>query len=463
MRPSPPLSLSRTTPRRTAHAYAALAAGIAVLCFASAGRALPSEQDRRYRRFVWHVETLAGEPVSSRGADRLINPASVVKAATSLVALERLGPDRRFETRFFLDGRVDDVTGVLDGNLVVLGDADPDFHLDNVFEVARRLNERGVVALTGDVLVDEDFWLGWEGGSEGRRQDVDRRLALMAWRLKRALDPELWRREEREVWADYAERRGVGDARPPRVEVRGSYGRARGAPATAPFLVHRSKPLAEALQRFNAWSNNDIERVGDVLGGPDRVAHELADRLEVDRRQVRFETTSGLGENRMSVRHIVRLMRDLRATSRAHDLALDEVLPRAGCTEGTMENFPKLYDGEYARAVAGKTGTLFETDGGVSVLAGVASTASGDVLFAVARPRSGFDPDWERWLEQRFVVQLIDELGGPRARACPPAPSAADDGAVVYAPGELPAVARAPRLLPLDAPSRLGLASCLAP
>ena len=45
------------------------------------------------------------------------------------------------------------------------------------------------------------------------------------------------------------------------------------------LFEHRSKPLAETLRRFNAFSNNDIERVGASIGTPSELSVLLADRL----------------------------------------------------------------------------------------------------------------------------------------------------------------------------------------
>mgnify|MGYP001594329485 CR=1 FL=1 len=53
---------------------------------------------------LWHAELDDGTVIASRGADTLFNPASVVKVATSLWALEKLGPDFTFSTRFALVG-----------------------------------------------------------------------------------------------------------------------------------------------------------------------------------------------------------------------------------------------------------------------------------------------------------------------------------------------------------------------
>ena len=78
-------------------------------------------------RLLFHVETLEGAVLESRGADTPFNPASLIKVGTSLWALERLGPDHRFLTVFGIAGEWDKSTGRLAGSLVVQGWGDPDF------------------------------------------------------------------------------------------------------------------------------------------------------------------------------------------------------------------------------------------------------------------------------------------------------------------------------------------------
>ena len=114
-----------------------------------------------------------------------MNPASVIKVATTLWALERLGPEHRFTTRFAVrGGAIDRKSGVLAGDLLVRGGGDPDFHLENAFLVARALNELGLREVQGGLLIDDSFWIGWEGGSEKRLRDARARTLLMGARLR---------------------------------------------------------------------------------------------------------------------------------------------------------------------------------------------------------------------------------------------------------------------------------------
>src|SRR6185436_3081348 len=145
---------------------------LALLCLlpaqaASAPARKPSSKPRRPPLdLVWHVETLDGAVLDSKSADSPINPASVVKVATSMWALEKLGPDYRFETRVLTRGHVDPVKGTLAGSLAFEGDGDPDFQCENAFLIAKAHNDMGIRRVTGGLVVGRKFWMGWEGGSQ---------------------------------------------------------------------------------------------------------------------------------------------------------------------------------------------------------------------------------------------------------------------------------------------------------
>ena len=123
-------------------------------------------------RLLFHVESLDGKVLSTRGADRVFNPASVVKVATTLWALERLGPEYRFTTDIGYRGTWDRDRGRIDGQLVVKGGWDPDFHAENAFLVARELNALGVREVSDGLVVSGPFIIGWERGQD----DMEARL-----------------------------------------------------------------------------------------------------------------------------------------------------------------------------------------------------------------------------------------------------------------------------------------------
>ncbi len=424
-----------------------LAAALAFVPSESAARRSRPHAGRRFRPvdLVWHVETLSGELVETHGGDDPINPASVVKVATSWWALEKLGPDFRFETRFLARGRLDPERGLLQGDLLVEGSGDPDFHAENAFLVAAALNRLSVRQVTGALMVNSRFWMGWENGSAGMEHDPVKRGQLMASRLRRALDPRRWDGATRAAWRAFADRRGLDPRQPPRVVVSGGT-RLDDDPFEGQLLmVHRAKPLADTLRRFNCFSNNDIERVGCSLGPASELGKLLAARTDASPDAVKLETTSGLGENRITPRLVVRMMREFRRTAERVGKSVESLLPVAGCDPGTVTRFfPQFASGANATALVGKTGTLTATDGGVSVLAGFLNTGSGELVFCVAAPRSAGRVRTARSSEERWLLDLIARNGGPEPRTCAPPLGEPDTGAdviVVHAPPQSPPVA----------------------
>ncbi len=386
---------------------------------------------------VWCVETLDGKAVEAQHPDEPINPASVVKVATTLWAIERLGPETRFETRFFARGKVNAPRHALDGDLVVQGGGDPDFHVENAFLVARALNELGVERVTGSVIVSQRFWMGWENGSEGREPDPIKRGLLMASRLRQALDPKRWDRATRMNWREVAYRRGLDLRHPPQVVVAGGVG-ADGDTSTGEMLViHRSQPLAEILRRFNCFSNNDIERIAADIGPVDELAAEVATRCNVAPDAVQLETASGLGTNRLTPRIVVRLLRELRRTAEGLKVPIESLLPVAGCDPGTVSRFfPSLANGPNTTALIGKTGTLTTTDGGVAVLAGFANTTSGELAFCIAVPHAAGKLKLARHEQEEWLLGLLARNGGPQPHHCAPLLSTPDADAVVMVLGD---------------------------
>jgi D-alanyl-D-alanine carboxypeptidase/D-alanyl-D-alanine-endopeptidase (penicillin-binding protein 4) len=89
--------------------------------------------------------------------NELFVPASTLKILTSLVALELLGPEYRFETHIFLDGK---------GNLYIKGYGDPLLTSEIVLEIGNRLSQMGIRQLQSICLDDSAFDLRGETASE---------------------------------------------------------------------------------------------------------------------------------------------------------------------------------------------------------------------------------------------------------------------------------------------------------
>ena len=88
----------------------------------------------------------------SHEATSSINPASLSKLATTVVALDLLGPTFVWRTPVYIDGLVRD--GVLQGNVYVRGSGDPRLVVERVWLLMRRLQGLGIQKIQGDIVLD---------------------------------------------------------------------------------------------------------------------------------------------------------------------------------------------------------------------------------------------------------------------------------------------------------------------
>ena len=104
------------------------------------------------------VNPRTSDTLYSRNADKLFIPASNMKIITGAVALALLGPEYRYRTTFVTRGAIR--SGVLDGDLVVIGRGDPTVS-DRVQQgdartwmrrVADSLAARGITRVAGGLV-----------------------------------------------------------------------------------------------------------------------------------------------------------------------------------------------------------------------------------------------------------------------------------------------------------------------
>lgn len=88
--------------------------------------------------------------VLEHNSKKLFIPASILKLVTNLAALEILGPNYRFTTRFYLDE---------DNNLTIRGEGDPFLVAETITEIARELKKQGIVHIRSIILDDTAFAL----------------------------------------------------------------------------------------------------------------------------------------------------------------------------------------------------------------------------------------------------------------------------------------------------------------
>ena len=96
----------------------------------------------------------ASQPARLRlGADRPVNPASVMKLVTTYAAIDLLGPEFTWATRFYVDGEVNQ--GLLRGNLHVQGGGDPKWVMERIVAALEAVHAQGVTVIRGDIVLDQ--------------------------------------------------------------------------------------------------------------------------------------------------------------------------------------------------------------------------------------------------------------------------------------------------------------------
>ncbi len=157
----------------------------------------PMRAKRRGRfmdfRACWsRLSTARSFPVKTRIEQ--FNPASTLKLATALVALQTLGPSHRFATGVWTDGTIDKSTGVLTGNLYISG-RDPSFHYEHAVLLAKELNGLGIKEVSGNLIVAPGFTMNFSPSAarSGNQlyDTLDSTLryaeAVRAWNYERTL------------------------------------------------------------------------------------------------------------------------------------------------------------------------------------------------------------------------------------------------------------------------------------
>lgn len=93
------------------------------------------------------------EVLAELNPDVPLIPASTVKVATAIVALDLLGPEHRFRTDLLIDGTVQG--GRLSGDLILRGGGDPVLDVADLLELSVKLETSGIQAVDGRFLIDD--------------------------------------------------------------------------------------------------------------------------------------------------------------------------------------------------------------------------------------------------------------------------------------------------------------------
>jgi len=353
------------------------------------------------------VETLDGNVVVESGSNQTFNPASNVKIATSYAVMKTFGPEYRFPTNFWTDGTFDQASGTLYGNLYVSG-RDPIFGYEHAVSAAQALNRLGIRAINGDLVVTDNFAMNYTTSAVRSSQ-----------MLFTSLDASKRSAAASRVWSAYlvnsgrlAQSTGIASV----TFTGGVY--VQPMPGNLKLLFsHESAPLREIVKATNSYSNNFLaDRLGDMLGGPYAVARVVQQNTGSQPGEFYLQTASGLGINRVTPNAMMKLIRAFRTELARYKMTFADVMPVAGIDKGTLEN---RFDTDFAvGSVVGKTGTLGQTDGGVSSLAGELNTRSGRLLFVIFNQRGNVNRF--RSFQNYYVSLIQGQFGGPATLAYAP-------------------------------------------
>jgi D-alanyl-D-alanine carboxypeptidase/D-alanyl-D-alanine-endopeptidase (penicillin-binding protein 4) len=326
-----------------------------------------------------YVETLEGaEPIAALNDQAIFNPASLIKLATSLAALDQLGANYRFRTELRAGGDLDDPrTGELAGDLIVVSGGDPSFSLPDARDVGDGLRRLGIRRVSGSLVVIGAFTCNHNSQTAVSAGVFRRHCRLPIHGATRYESPP-----------------------------------SGGAPGRL-LLAIESDTLIRILQEQNAHSVNAMaDMLGHYIGGPEAVKRFLVERLRLPAEAIYLTHASGLDVNRLTPRAMVKVLRALVRYLSEQGYAPESVMPVAGIDAGTLRD--RFADEEFAGSVIAKTGTLHDTDGGVAALAGIALTRGrGPLLFAICDMAEGRQVLRLRRLQDEFLKELMLECGGP--------------------------------------------------
>jgi len=324
------------------------------------------------------VESENGSVIADQLSDLAFNPASVVKLITAYAALKTFAPDHRFTTTLYLDGELDEETGVVTGDAYVDGQ-DPDFRSTDAAELIKELHDLGVKKIEGKLVVSPQFSMHWSGDplQSGRS-------------LSAAL------------------KRGHAGAH---VTVKGPVEVGSVSQTAMRIVTHESEPLSQTLKHMLAHSINPMaEQMGRCVGGVQKLEEIAAKDAGVAPGSVNLSTASGLGINRVNARDMMIVLKALRRELQNKGLDLSDILPLAGMEAGTMD---RRFTGSQERgSVVAKTGTLTTTDGGVSALAGMVRSDKEDLYFIIFCWKGSINSF--RHQQDELIRQLQATRGGPR-------------------------------------------------
>jgi D-alanyl-D-alanine carboxypeptidase/D-alanyl-D-alanine-endopeptidase (penicillin-binding protein 4) len=106
--------------------------------------------------FVVKNITDKSEPLVAHNEKLFFNPASLAKVISTFIAIERLGPQFKWNSDFFHNGDI--VDDVLYGDLIFKGRGDATFSIVNLEDSIRKIQRNGIKKIKGNLILDLSYF-----------------------------------------------------------------------------------------------------------------------------------------------------------------------------------------------------------------------------------------------------------------------------------------------------------------
>ena len=108
--------------------------------------------------FTFVVKNLTNnaESIVTHNEKLFFNPASLAKIISTFIALEELGPQFKWHSDFFHNGKISGDT--LNGDLIFKGTGDATFSINNLENSIRKIQRDGIKKIKGNLILDLSYF-----------------------------------------------------------------------------------------------------------------------------------------------------------------------------------------------------------------------------------------------------------------------------------------------------------------
>lgn len=350
--------------------------------------------------------------------------ASISKVATSLWAIEKLGPYYRYTTKFHINKISDELY-----DIHIEGGRDPIMGRNAGYFILSELNRAGVgIKKVRNLTFDQNFLIRWNleekaviGGETRYYENLEEQTTDIAQSLRSnfATVPAKGPYDNLKL---RARRAGISMENSASIDVENIEflsSRNFNKNNETTTLLYRSAPLYQILKNMNNKSNNYISDIMFWnLGGSEQFHNYMQETMHLNNDEIEFNLGSGnnahylyggeFNYNEGTCEAMIKIIYRLNQVLEKHGLELSHVMAMSDVDEGSTL---KSYQGSLAGSVIAKTGTVTRA----KTLAGSVSTKSGEFYFVVLMNMDRLSESGaaSNAIKSR-IVDLISRLGGAK-------------------------------------------------